>query len=291
MLFLFINYEKGPFEMKNNRIYKNQLNYGLLLPVFLLCIIGLLSLYVALYHDSYTNSKITKELIKQVLWYSIGFTSAITIYFFNPKILWKLTPIFYGLCIIMLLLLLKFYNPQLAVLTGAKNWFYIAGFSFQPTELVKIGYTLMLAKITVNYQQKSITSNTKDDWIYLLKTFIATLPIGILLFFQNDLGTMLVFIVIYIFILFTSNINIKIIAPIIAIGVVLSLIFLYLVISDTGRDFLLKIGFHDYQFKRIDSWLNPFLDPNGSSYQLANSLIAIGSGGLLGTGFGSVAKF
>ncbi|HAP6340671.1 TPA: rod shape-determining protein RodA, partial [Enterococcus faecium] len=48
--------------MKNNRIYKNQLNYGLLLPVFLLCIIGLLSLYVALYHDSYTNSKITKEL-------------------------------------------------------------------------------------------------------------------------------------------------------------------------------------------------------------------------------------
>ncbi|WP_250551122.1 FtsW/RodA/SpoVE family cell cycle protein [Enterococcus faecium] len=233
--------------MKNNRIYKNQLNYGLLLPVFLLCIIGLLSLYVALYHDSYTNSKITKELIKQVLWYSIGFTSAITIYFFNPKILWKLTPIFYGLCIIMLLLLLKFYNPQLAVLTGAKNWFYIAGFSFQPTELVKIGYTLMLAKITVNYQQKSITSNTKDDWIYLLKTFIATLPIGILLFFQNDLGTMLVFIVIYIFILFTSNINIKIIAPIIAIGVVLSLIFLYLVISDTGRDFLLKIGFHDYQ--------------------------------------------
>lgn len=53
----------------------------------------------------------------------------------------------------MLLLLLKFYNPQLAVLTGAKNWFYIAGFSFQPTELVKIGYTLMLAKITVNYQQ------------------------------------------------------------------------------------------------------------------------------------------
>ncbi|BDP82770.1 hypothetical protein EfmAA290_34460 (plasmid) [Enterococcus faecium] len=53
---------------------------------------------------------------------------------------------------------------------------------------------------------------------------------------------MLVFIVIYIFILFTSNINIKIIAPIIAIGVVLSLIFLYLVISDTGRDFLLKIG-------------------------------------------------
>ncbi len=285
MLFLFINYEKGLFEMKNNRIYKNQLNYGLLLPVFLLCIIGLLSLYVALYHDSYTNSKITKELIKQVLWYSIGFTSAITIYFFNPKILWKLTPIFYGLCIIMLLLLLKFYNPQLAVLTGAKNWFYIAGFSFQPTELVKIGYTLMLAKITVNYQQKSITSKTKDDWIYLLKTFIATLPIGILLFFQNDLGTMLVFIVIYIFILFTSNINIKIIAPIIAIGVVLSLIFLYLVISDTGRDFLLKIGFHDYQFKRIDSWLNPFLDPNGSSYQLANSLIAIGSGGLLGTGF------
>lgn len=71
--------------MKNNRIYKNQLNYGLLLPVFLLCIIGLLSLYVALYHDSYTNSKITKELIKQVLWYSIGFTSAITIYFLILK--------------------------------------------------------------------------------------------------------------------------------------------------------------------------------------------------------------
>ncbi len=88
-------------------------------------------LYMLLYITTLTLiQKITKELIKQVLWYSIGFTSAITIYFFNPKILWKLTPIFYGLCIIMLLLLLKFYNPQLAVLTGAKIGFILLVFRF-----------------------------------------------------------------------------------------------------------------------------------------------------------------
>ncbi|HFD1778944.1 TPA: FtsW/RodA/SpoVE family cell cycle protein [Enterococcus hirae] len=271
--------------MENKKIYKNQLNYGILLPVFLLCIIGVLSLYVALYHDSYTSSDITKNIIKQIIWYGLGFSSAIIIYFFNPKILWRLTPILYGLCIVILLLLLKFYNPQLALATGAKNWFYIAGFSFQPTELAKIGYILMLARITVNYQQKSITNNLKEDWIYLFKTFITTLPLGILLYLQNDLGTMLVFFAIYIFILFTSNINIKILTPIIAIGTILVLIVLYLIISETGREFLLKIGFHKYQFERINSWLNPFIDSNGASYQLSKSLIAIGSGGLFGTGF------
>ena len=52
-----------------------------------------------------------------------------------------------------------------------------------------------------------------------------------------------------------------------------------------GREFLYNVGFKEYQFARIDSWLDPFHDTQGQSFQLAYALMAIGSGGMFGKGF------
>ena len=60
---------------------------------------------------------------------------------------------------------------------------------------------------------------------------------------------------------------------------------IFLVLSDTGREILSKFGFSAYQFARSDAWIDPFHDMQGSSMQVANSMMAIGSGGMLGKGF------
>ncbi len=262
---------------------KVEINYAILLPVFLLCILGLLSLYVALKLDKKSISYIQNALIKQAIWLFLGLTIALICSFLSPKFLWKFAPYVYVACVIILILLLKYYDQNLFVQTGAKNWFNFGGITFQPTEIVKIGFILILAKIAT---QRAEYSTIKQDMLFLFKMFLVFLPIAILLLLQNDFGTLLVFISIFIFIFFLSGASWKIIVPGFIIGLALGLVTLYLVTTDSGRKLLMFVGFKEYQFNRIDIWLNPFLDVNGASYQISRALVAIGTGGLAGKGFG-----
>ena len=82
-----------------------------------------------------------------------------------------------------------------------------------------------------------------------------------------------------------SGISWRIIVPVIALAVIVGAGTIFLVTTEGGRDLLYKIGFKSYQFARIDSWLDPFHDTTGMSYQPAQGLLAIGTGGLLGKGF------
>ncbi|WP_438778941.1 FtsW/RodA/SpoVE family cell cycle protein, partial [Enterococcus sp. DIV0098] len=181
---------------------KVEINYAILLPVFLLCILGLLSLYVALKLDNKSISYIQNALIKQTIWLFLGLAIALICSFLSPKFLWKLAPYAYVACVIILILLLKYYDQNLFVQTGAKNWFNFGGITFQPTEIVKIGFILILAKIAT---QRAEYSTIKQDMLFLFKMFLAFLPIAILLLLQNDFGTLLVFISIFIFIFLLSG--------------------------------------------------------------------------------------
>ena len=88
----------------------------------------------------------------------------------------------------------------------------------------------------------------------------------------------------FIGVIFVSGITWYIILPAFLSFAVIGLILIILVVYQ--RDLLYALGFQDYQFARIDSWLNPFGNSANESYQLAQSLKAIGSGGLLGKGLG-----
>ena len=81
-----------------------------------------------------------------------------------------------------------------------------------------------------------------------------------------------------------SGISWQIVIPVIAAFVLIGRDHL-LVTTDMGREFLYNVGFKEYQFARIDSWLDPFHDTQGQSFQLAYALMAIGSGGMFGKGF------
>ncbi|MGY3766432.1 FtsW/RodA/SpoVE family cell cycle protein [Vagococcus vulneris] len=267
---------------KNN--IDKQIDYGVLLPVFLLSIVGMASYYVALTHDVRPQN-ISQLMIQQGIWYVLGGIVIFLVMQFSPKMVWKLTPIGYGIGIAVMTALLFYYDTYLADKTGSKNWFRFGSLTFQPAELMKIAFILMLAYIVtqhnITYRQKT----EKSDWLLIGKMLLVTLPIAVLLKLQDDFGTMLVFIAILGGVFIMSGISWRIIIPTAAVLIVLSLLILFLVTTDGGREMLYKVGFKSYQFARIDSWLDPFHDPTGNSYQQAQALKAIGSGGLFGKGY------
>ncbi|MGC6768932.1 FtsW/RodA/SpoVE family cell cycle protein [Enterococcus sp. LJL128] len=262
----------------------NRIDYGVILPVFLLSLIGMLSLYSALYNDP-NRPDIFPMLMRQGLWYLIGIISVVVIMHFSSKLLWKLTPVFYGIGLIMMGLLLKFYDPYLEVQTGSKNWISIGGTTFQPSELMKIAFVLMLAYVVTMHNARFKERTLKTDGWLIAKLSMVTLPVVALILLQKDFGTMLVFLAIFAGVFLMSGISWKIVVPVFLGAILIGAGVLYLITTDSGRDFLNKFGVKAYQFERIDLWLNPFHNDPSRSNQPAQAITAIGSGGLLGKGF------
>ena len=102
--------------------------------------------------------------------------------------------------------------------------------------------------------------------------------------FQNDFGTTLVFLAIFAGVTLVAGINWRILVPIALVAGIIGTVGILLVTQTWGRSILGSIGFKTYQFARIDSWLNPSGSTTGDSYQLWQSMKAIGSGQLTGKG-------
>ncbi|MFV0557588.1 MAG: FtsW/RodA/SpoVE family cell cycle protein [Enterococcus sp.] len=263
---------------------ESRIDYGVILPVFLLCLIGLMSIYVALSNDA-GDPNVWRGVIMQAIWYGVGTAAIIIIMHINSKWLWKLTPYAYGAGLAVMLALLKFYDKDLAASTGSKNWFSFGPVTFQPSELMKIAFILMLALVVTKHNSRNRDRTTGSDFWLIAKMLAVAAPVLTLVMLQHDFGTMLVFLAILGGVFLMSGITWKIIVPVFAIFAIVGVSTIYLVTTDIGRDFLYDIGFQQYQFARIDSWLDPFHDTSGLSYQPAQGLLAIGSGGMFGKGF------
>ena len=271
-----------------DRLKKNnddsRIDYGVILPVFILCLIGLLSLYVALTQDP-RNPNVFRGLAMQSVWYLVGALAVVIIIHFDAKLLWRLTPFLYVIGLAVMLALLKYYDPTLAASTGSKNWFKFGTLTFQPSELMKIAYILMMALIITKHNVTNKLHSLKTDAMLIGKMVLVTIPVLGLVLAQKDFGTMLVFLAIFSGMFLMSGISWLILVPTLILAIILGVSLIFLVTTDPGRELLTHIGFKNYQFARIDSWLEPFHDPQGKSFQLAHALMAIGSGGMLGTGY------
>ncbi|GAA2915611.1 FtsW/RodA/SpoVE family cell cycle protein [Enterococcus pseudoavium] len=270
--------------LRRNNDNDSRIDYGIILPVFILCLIGLLSLYVALSHDP-RDPNIFRSLVMQTVWYVVGALAIVVIIHFDAKLLWRLTPFLYVIGLAVMLALLKYYDPTLAASTGSKNWFKFGTLTFQPSELMKIAYILMMALTITKHNVTNKLHTLKNDLVLIGKLLLVTIPVLVLVLAQKDFGTMLVFLAIFAGMFLISGISWLIVIPVIALAAVVGISLILLVATDTGREMLTHLGFKNYQFARIDSWLEPFHDPQGESFQLAHALMAIGSGGLFGTGY------
>lgn len=148
---------------------------------------------------------------------------------------------------------------------GAERWFDFGFFSFQPAEFSKLALILVLASF---FQQKQ---TDLKKFRFVLGSAVFPGIIVILLMLQPDLGSAIIHIVIWAGMLFISTVPRRFL---------LYMLVIFLVLSVLSWVFLL----HDYQKDRISSFLNPAADPSGRGYNAIQSIVAIGSGGLLGTG-------
>ena len=268
------------------RSLDSRVDYSLILPVFCLLVIGVVAIYIAVSHDYPQN--IWPILGQQLAWIVLGIIISFVVMFFNTKFLWQATPYLYVLGLVLMVLPLVFYNPNLVAATGAKNWVSIGGVTlFQPSEFMKISYILILARVIVQFTQKHKESERTIplDFLLILWMIIFTLPVLGLLALQSDLGTALVFVAIFAGLVLLSGVSWKIIIPIFATVVSGIAGFLAIFITKDGRAFIHQIGMPTYQINRILAWLNPFDYAQTTTYQQAQGQIAIGSGGLFGQGF------
>ncbi len=245
--------------MKRILDHLKKLDWILVLVVLLLVSLGLVSIYSSsLSREDFLNFK------KQIFFLFLGVFLMIIISFFDWRRLKNdpyLILLFYFLGI-FLLGLLYFLAPEIR---GVKGWYKIGPFSFDPIEFIKIVLLILLAK----YFSMRHVEMYKIRHILISGVYVF-LP-SILIFFQPDLGSVLVLLSLWVFVLIVSGIKIK---------HFLLLCFVFLLIFIFSWNFLLK----DYQKERIISFLEPHLEPKGSSWSREQSLIAIGSGGILGKG-------
>ncbi len=232
------------------------LNYLLIFLITLIALIGAAGLYSAA-GGSY-NPWASRHLIR----FFMLFIISIFIAFIDIKLIYK-----YAYLIFVLSLLLLFSVEIIGVFgKGATRWINIFGFSLQPSELVKITIIIALSRFYHDLKFEEIKSIINLFFPFLI-LFIPFLFIVI----QPDLGTALSILILGIFILFASGVRIwKFVTGfILLIGTIPILI-----------NFL-----KPYQRDRIISFLNPEADALGRGYQLIQSKIALGSGGISGKGY------
>ncbi len=232
------------------------LNYLLIFLVVLVSFIGAAGLYSAA-GGSY-NPWASKHLLRLLILLCL----AIIIAFFDVRLIYR-----YAYLIFILSFLLLLSVELIGVFgKGATRWINIFGFSIQPSELVKIAIIIALAKFYHDLKFKEVKSIINLFFPFL----ILFLPF-VLVVIQPDLGTALSIIMLGVFILFASGVRLW--KFVLAITILIGSIPILL-------NFL-----KPYQRDRVISFLNPEEDALGRGYQLIQSKIALGSGGLSGKGF------
>ncbi|CZQ91941.1 FtsW/RodA/SpoVE family cell cycle protein [Trichococcus ilyis] len=271
--------------MRNQQTTQNadvsKIDYGIILSVFLLAIISVLTIYST---TVLQNNGGLDATIMQLVWYGIGIVAAAIVMRFDSEQLWKVAPLAYGAGVLLLFLVLIFYDRNTYALQGAKSWFRFGGVTFQPSEVMKVAIIIMLARVITEHNMQIDDRTEKTDMNLIMKIAMWSAPPLLLVILQNDLGTTLVFLAIIIGMTFLSGVSWKILLPVFGTIAALGSLLIYLVVYN--REVLLNFGFKNYQFARIDSWLDPFGDSTGDAYQLAQSMKAIGSGRLFGKGLG-----
>lgn len=269
---------------RENGTVESRIDYTLILPVFFLLIIGIVAVYIAVSQDYPHN--VNTIVGQQMMWILLGVVLAFLVMFFSTKFLWNVTLFLYAFGLVLMVLPLYFYSPSLVASTGAKNWVTINGITlFQPSEFMKISYIIMMARIIVTFHQKNSVRGIKEDLKLIGYLCLCTLPVLVLLGLQSDLGTALVFFAIFCGMVLLSGVSWKILLPATLLGLVLAGGFLALFLSPGGPALLHSLGMDTYKINRITAWLDPFKYAQSTTYQQAQSLIAIGSGGLTGQGF------
>lgn len=252
---------------------KYKINFKIVIPILLMAIVSIITIYSAL---TYTSKSLGNLALKQAIWYIVGFILVFILLRLKNEYLYRHAWFLYILGNLVLLWLLLFATP----INNSKCWLVIPGIgSIQPSEFMKVFIMLALATMIHNFRSDYKNPSVKDEFIFILKTFLVVLVPSVLTFLQPDTGAVIIYLIIYLVMMFTSGIRIRwfVIAFVILFCILGTTLWLYFFKEDI---FIKMFGSSIYyRLERLFDW------QSGSGLQLENALAAIGSAGFLGHGF------
>ncbi len=290
-------------------IFKN-IDWVLVALYLLLVTMGWLNIYASVYNDEHQSiTDFSQKYGKQLIWIASSIGLAIICLILDGKFYAAFSPIIYAISIFSLILVL-FLGTEIS---GSKSWFRIGDFGIQPAEFAKFATNLMLAKYLSNISIKMTDLKTK-----IMSGIIIFLPI-VLILVENETGCALVFIA-FVFTLYREGLsgNYLLLGFLAALIFILTLIFgktilfeiiagisllIFFVAKKNRQNILIIVAATivslgavysvDYAFehlephqkKRINVFLGKEVDVKKAGYNVNQSLIAIGSGGLTGKGY------
>lgn len=295
---------------KAKNIFDNIDGLSILLYSFLV-LFGIINIYASQYNDDSTFMlDLSSRYGKQMFFSGISFFVGFIILIIDWKFFYSMTYIFYFLIILLLIGVLF----QGAITGGASSWFELGLFKFQPSEFAKFITALALAKYYNNLNSKNISFRDR------LKIYAIIIIPFLLIILQNDLGTAIVFSA-FILVLYREGLsgNILIFGLIIAtlfaltlliektilISIIISIVLLVIIIYKKTKknifalltictlivsfifsvDYIFNNVLAPHQRARVNIYLGIDIDPHGAGYNLIQSKIAIGSGGVTGKGY------
>ena len=233
-------------------------DWALLSMVLAICTVSVFEIYSATLHTKYTGFH-----TKQMFWITGGLVAMFLFSKIDYHRLLDWIPWAYGVSLLALVAVKLVGHKVL----GAKRWISIGPVHFQPSEWVKLILILIVARYFANLGGRSLT------WKEIFKALVLVgIPMALVLI-QPDLGTALTYTPILVAGLFLGGINLRQ-----ALVLVTCAVVLVAGVWTSGK--ILK----PFQKARLTSFINPDNDPKGTGYQLKQSLIAVGSGGVWGKG-------
>jgi rod shape determining protein RodA len=226
--------------------------------VLILALISLGALGLVIFHSASGASDVL--LHKQMLRLGLAFALMFAVAQVSPAVYQRSSPILYFVGLLLLASVLLFGD----IGKGAQRWLVIAGFRFQPSEIMKIAMPMMIAW---HLASRPLPPHIKQILVAVLLLSIPT----VLIAKQPDLGTAILVAASGATILFIAGMSWYLILGVIAIG--------------AGCTPILWHFMREYQRNRVLTFLNPESDPLGSGYHIIQSKIAIGSGGINGKGW------
>lgn len=220
---------------------------------------------VMVYSASAAAARPHRFLLAQIVWAALGMLALVALKGFDyhrfaqPSFIYG----FLGVCVVLLLVVFLF-KP----INGAHRWIIIKGFSAQPSELVKIGLVLFLAWFLTERERAHELDNF---WATVAPASVVLGVLAVLIVREPDFGTTLMLGVVFVTMLYAAGVPMK---HLYRLSPLLLVAALFLVVKVAWR------------WERIKVFLDPESDPLGKGYQVLQALIAAGSGGVNGLGFG-----
>jgi rod shape determining protein RodA len=243
------------------------IDWLLYIVTLLLVVFGIVVIYSITYGQEPTKNFTQYQIVFAIL----GFIFLIFFSFLNYEVLKSIAFPLYGILLLMLLFLL--FTPLGKTTSGATRWFDIGIFHFQPSEFFKLASIIVLAKVC---DQKELSLR------HLIFAILLIMVPVCLILKQPDFGTAIILFLTGSVIILTAGFKKRHLFILGGLVLILLTILLLSYFSVPPFTHFLR----DYQRQRIHTFLNPSADPFGAGYNVLQSKIAIGSGGIFGKGLG-----